>query len=240
MQQATCRPQDDETREFLASHSDMVLRTARRIQEGLPNRNAFDDMVQAGFIALWRLASHHLRFSAPEEFARLAAVRVRGAMLDCLREEDWAPRRLRAKAKEIERAITELSLGSEAQPTSAMIAQHLGLTLEEYQRTLEDVGLFHLVYWEDLNGMESDIREPASQFSILSQVEAAEWKARIATALKALPDRCRVAVSLYFYEELSMDEIARVMGFTSKGYASRLVNEGILRMRQFWRLETGD
>lgn len=224
---------------FLRQHLALVQRIAMRIQEGLPHRNALDDMIQAGMIVLWQVNMQGDILEEGEDFARRVSARIRGAMLDLLREEDWAPRRLRQKQRVLEKAAAEFVRKSQRAPTDAELALTLHWSLEDYHRHLVELGRACPFYLEDsLNRETSGLGDgsvsdqlPFQGDSLLDISSSAEWHQHLEQALKALPEKERTALALYYYEELTLEEVALVMGFKSKAYVLKLVNTATVKLR---------
>ncbi|MHB1705474.1 MAG: sigma-70 family RNA polymerase sigma factor [Acidithiobacillus sp.] len=222
---------DQETTLYLREMHPMILRIARRIQDGLPQANHFDDMVQAGVVAAWENRDHYLRWSRPDEFIRWLAVRVRGAMMDLLRDEDPLPRRLRAKARHVEHAMAACRTRLMRTPTDAELAEETGMTMDDLHRHFIDVGCAAPDYLGDYLG--SGNGEPVDEARLPPDLMAAkvEVQETLARAIADLPEQERTAISLYILEGLTLEEVGQVMGFAGKSQALRLVNAAIFSCR---------
>ncbi len=223
---------EQDTNAYLREYYPLILRLAQRIQDSLPTRNAYDDLVQAGMLAAWACADHHQRFAAPQEFVKLLAVRVRGAMLDLLREEDWAPRRLRKKNKELETGTARCIQRLQRYPSDQELAEAIGLSVQELHQHWAEIGRAAPLYIEDVLParveLVGDTGHPTHQ-----RAENDEAKTLLTEAIIALPEAERTAISLYILEELTLEEVAHVMGFKSKNTALKLVTQGIIKCRAF-------
>lgn len=217
----------------LRQYLPFVRRIALRIQDNLPNANAFDDLVQAGMIAVWQMVQQSSGWTdSSEEMARLS-VRARGAMLDCLREADWVPRRLRQKQREMEKNAAAFFAERQQMPTNAELAERLGWSLDEYHQHLVDMGRAAPFFLEDVVPThDSDVPE-AKAVSHSERVTAKEIREALSVGLMQLPEKERTALALYYYEELTLDEVANVMGFQSKSYVLKLVNGAVIKLRAY-------
>lgn len=209
----------------------MILRIAQRIQDGLPHGNHYDDMVQAGAQVAWEHHDHYLRGTAPDDFRRWLAVRMKGAMLDLLRDEDWMPRRLRQKNKKIEQAAAVCRSRLLRHPTDTEIAAEAGISLEELHQHFLDANRAAPACLDDY--METhEVRDDGAQL-VEELAGKAELKAVLVEAIEDLPEREKIALSLYILEDLTLEEVCAVMGFKSKNTATRLINSATFRCRVF-------
>lgn len=222
---------DWETTLYLREMHPMILRIAHRIQDGFPSGQHFDDMVQAGVVAAWESRDHHLRWSHPDEFVRWLAVRVRGAMMDILRDEDPLPRRLRAKVRHVERAMAVCRANLMRAPTDAELAEAAGLNVDELHQHFVDVGCAAPDYLEDYLGNGAgelvDGNAPPPDLSAAKT----ELREALTEAIAQLPEQEKTALSLYILEGLTLEEVGQVMGFAGKSNALRLVNAAIFSCR---------
>ena len=222
---------DQETAIYLREVHPMILRIARRIQDGLPSGQYFDDMVQAGVVAAWESRDHHLRLSCPDDFIRWLAVRIKGAMMDILRDEDPLPRRLRAKVRHVEHAMAVCRSRLMRTPTDAELAEESGLSIDDLQQHFIDVSCAAPDYLEDYLGNGNS--EPMDGSTPLPDLNTArmELQETLAEAIARLPEQERTALSLYILEGLTLEEVGQVMGFSGKSNALRLVNAAIFSCR---------
>jgi RNA polymerase sigma factor for flagellar operon FliA len=222
---------DQETALYLREMHPMILRIARRIQDGLPQDQHFDDMVQAGVVAAWESRDHYLRLSRPDEFIRWLAVRVRGAMMDILRDEDPLPRRLRAKVRHVERAMAICRARLMRSPTDVELAEEGGLTVDDLHQHFINVGCAAPDYLEDY--LVNGDGEPIDGAHLPPDMMAAKTEVQetLAHAIAELPEQERTAISLYILEGLTLEEVGQVMGFAGKSQALRLVNAAIFSCR---------
>ena len=207
----------------------MILRIAQRIQDRLPHNQYFDDMVQIGLQTAWLHRDHHLRLSRPEEFTRWLTVRAKGAMMDLLRDEDPLPRRLRAKSRQLEAAAAACRSRLMRPPTDQELAEEAGMTIDAVHQHFMDVGCAAPDYLDDY--VQSGEPLPIDQcFSDAGAVRS-ELQEVLSAAIDQLPSDEKTALSLYIFEELTLEEVSQVMGLSGKSSALRLVNAAIFSCR---------
>ncbi|MDO4681535.1 MAG: RNA polymerase sigma factor FliA [Lautropia sp.] len=213
----------------------MVRRVAVHMASRLPASIELDDLVQAGLIGLVDAVS---RFDPAQgvQFDTFAMQRVRGAMLDELRQADWMPRSVRKSQRSIEQAIhaVEQRLGRPA--TEREIAGEMDLSLEDYQRLLSSARGAQLLYLEDVaGGEESDDNRvehllPDEQPQPDQRLEDARFREALAAGIEALPEREKLMMSLYYTENLTLKEIGEVLGVT-ESRVSQLHSQAVARLR---------
>lgn len=208
---------------------------AKRIHERLPKHVPFDDLLHAGILGLID-AMNKYNPGKNVRFASYAKFRIRGAILDSLREMDWSPRELRRKARRIEEVVQKLQAELGHAPSELEIAQGMGLSLEQLQHLLDDIrgldiGSLQVQSLED--GKETDLSEtipgPPSQdplFLFLQQ----ERSCHLASAIAELPEREQQVLALYYQEELTMKEVGLVLG-VGESRVSQVHSMAITRLR---------
>lgn len=211
----------------------LVKRIAYHLMARLPASVQFDDLVQNGMIGLLdAMERYEDGFGA--QFETYATQRVRGAMLDGLRENDWLPRQLRRELRRIEGAINQLEHAYGRAPSERELADALGMSLEEYQKTLHEARGHQLVYFDDFAGEgDEDFLErhftdnDADPSNIL---EDRNTKEMLIQAIERLPERERLMMALYYEQELNLREIGEVMGVT-ESRVCQLHSQAIARLR---------
>lgn len=211
----------------------LVKRIAYHLMARLPPSVQFDDLVQNGMIGLLD-AIDRFQEGFGAQFETYATQRIRGAMLDGLRENDWLPRNLRRELRRIEAAINQLEHERGRVPSERELAEALGMSLADYQKTLQDARGHQLVYFDDLAGDgEEDFLErhltdnAADPASIL---EDRGVKALLVAAIGGLPDREKLMMALYYEQDLNLREIGEVMGVT-ESRVCQLHSQAIARLR---------
>ena len=220
--------------ELVVEHLPLVRLIARRIHERLPQHVLVEDLYSAGVVGLID-ASRKFDPSKDAKFSTYAQFRIRGAILDNLRSLDWAPRELRLKGRAIEEAIQRLTARLERSPDEAEIAKELGTGLADYHSLLGElkrleIGSLHEQRWKDSDEEELAYLPSAPEDDPLFRCLAGEMQQRLIDAIDALPERERLVLTLYYYEELTMKEIALALNVAASR-ASQLHASAVLHLR---------
>jgi RNA polymerase sigma factor FliA len=205
-----------EQEQVIIEHLPIVRFIARRIHERLPSHVPIDDLYSAGVLGLLDAFG---RFDSSKQvlFRTYAQFRIRGAILDSLRTLDWSPRELRRKGRAVELAIERLLAQLHRSPTDVEIAQKLNISLAAYQHLLGElkgleIGSLHAERSENSDEEELNLiagrPEDDPQFRYLD----GELRHRLITAINDLPERERLVMNLYYYEETTMKEIGLILG----------------------------
>jgi len=207
---------------------------ARKIHERLPETICFDDLISAGVIGLIN-AVDHFDPSQNVKLKTYAEFRIRGAILDSLREIDWAPRMRRRQARDIEAAISRAEQRAGRIPEESEIAAELGLTVDEYRQRLTGIEGINIGEMEYL-GTEREApvmlryKAVSEEESPAVALERTELEKLIASSIDRMPKSEKTVLSLYFFEELTLREIAEVMG-VHLSRVSQIKSQAILRLR---------
>lgn len=193
-----------------------VKTIARRIHDRLPPHVPLDDLVQAGIVGLMD-AVHKFDPRKNVPLPAYAKFRIRGAILDSLRELDWSPRELRRKSRRIEDAHRKLSAGLGRPATDEEVAAELGVTLDQFQQLLGELRGLQLGSLDEPAGEDGPADwAPAAGTEPFADPFAAcfdgEMKELLADAIAGLPPREQQVLSLYYFEELTMKEVGAVLG----------------------------
>jgi RNA polymerase sigma factor for flagellar operon FliA len=172
------------------------------------------------------------------KFETYAIARIKGAIIDELRAMDWVPRSVRSRAREIERAIAQLEAKLGRAPTDEEIADKVGITVEELEDSLTDIARSSIAALDELwtvsDGGDQvaliDTVEDAEAPDPQSSLSQTEQREAIADAIARLPEREKLVVTLYYYEELTLREIGEVLGVT-ESRVSQLHTKAILRLK---------
>lgn len=202
--------------ELLVQHLSTVRQIARRIHGRLPQHVELEELVSAGLLGLVDAAN---KFDGERQvqFNLYAQFRIRGAILDSLRNGDWSPRELRRKGRDMAEAIRILSAQLGRTPNDEEVAEQMGLNLREYQvvtgelRGLE-VGSLNLERTEEVGDEELVyVAAPASENPLLRCMEG-QTREQLTAAIETLPERERLVLTLYYFEELTLREIGLTLG----------------------------
>jgi RNA polymerase sigma factor for flagellar operon FliA len=200
----------------------------------LPANVEVDDLIQVGMIGLTDALS---RFDTGQgvQFETFATQRIRGAMLDELRGNDYLSRGTRKQARGIESAVHKLEQKLGRAPSEAEIAHEMGVTLVEYQELLGKVRGTQLVYLEDMSGDEGDEdyleRHVADEgLNPLSMLQDHRMRQALVDAIKNLPEREQYVMSMYYEHDMNLKEIAAVLKVT-ESRVCQLHSQSIARLR---------
>jgi RNA polymerase sigma factor for flagellar operon FliA len=236
---------DDKARERLVvAYSPLVKFIAGRMASGLPSHVEESDLISYGLLGLIGAIE---RFDMEREikFETFAVARVKGAIIDELRSLDWVPRSVRARARQVEKAHATLEAKLQRSPTDEEMADKLEMTVEEFQGVLLEIANSSVLALDDLWTFADP--EGGSQVSILdtiqdpaavdpeSEAAASELKDRLADAIESLPERERLVIALYYYENLTLREIGEVLGVT-ESRVSQLHTKAVIGLRSRFTL----
>lgn len=202
---------------LVAQYAPLVKHVAGRIAMFLPPHLEVDDLIGDGVIGLLE-AIKKFEPGRNVQFKTYATARIRGAILDGLRRLDWAPRRLRRQARNVERRMNELCQMNSRLPTPAELAQSLDLPVEELEELMAEINGSFVVSLDDLVHMTEDasfllgdtLADPGP--AIVDEVQHHERASVLAEAVDRLGERERTAISLFYFEGLTNKEVAEVMG----------------------------
>lgn len=221
--------------EMIEKYLPLVHQVVNRIAKGLPAHLSREDLVSMGTIGLIGAIE---RFE-PEKgvkFETFATWRIRGAVLDGLREMDWMPRQVRQWAKEIERSYAEVESQKSDSATDEEVAAYMGITPEEFRKRIGQISMGSVAYLEEAfyaagqdQAFYDIVADPAAEDPV-SHVTREELKSLLEQTINRLPEKEKLVVALYYYEELSVKEIAEIMEVTSSR-VSQLHTKAIYRLR---------
>jgi RNA polymerase sigma factor FliA len=218
----------------LLEHLPTVRYLARRIHERLPQHVELDDLISAGVVGLidaFTKFDHTKRV----QFKSYAQFRIRGAILDSLRTLDWSPRELRRKGRTVEEAMRTLTQRFGRAPMEHEVASEMGLELHEYQLLLGnlkglEIGSLHMERSEDSGDEELSYVPGPVEDDPLFRCLKGEMKQRLVDAIDGLPEKERLVLTLYYYEELTMKEIGATLGVV-ESRVSQIHSSAVLRLR---------
>lgn len=211
---------------LVARHAELVKRIAYHLAGRLPPSVEVNDLIQAGMVGLLE-ASANFASDRGASFETYAGIRIRGAMIDALRKQDWAPRSVHRRAREAASAIREIEgrAGREARDTE--IAEAMGVSIEDYHRVLQDSLACQLTSMDDSNdAVEIADREADPQ----REAESGALRLAMAEAIAGLPERERLVMSLYYDDELNLKEVGAVLGI-SESRVCQLHGQALARLR---------
>jgi RNA polymerase sigma factor FliA len=239
---------DSHARERLVlAYSPLVKYVAGRMASGLPAHVEEADLISYGLLGL---ISAIERFDPAREikFETFAVTRIKGSIIDELRSLDWVPRSVRAKAREIEKVNAQLEHELQRAPSDQEMAEKLGVTLEEFQDTLNRISNSSVVALDELWTVSDASGDQVSLLDTIQdpqaldpaqEMDATEMKDRLADAIARLPEREKLVVALYYYENLTLREIGEVLGVT-ESRVSQLHTKAVLRLKSRLQAEASE
>jgi RNA polymerase sigma factor for flagellar operon FliA len=211
----------------------LVKRVAYHLMARLPANVQFEDLVQNGMLGLLD-AMERFEDGFGAQFETYATQRVRGAMLDGLRANDWLPRNMRRELRRIERAINQLEHAHGRAPSEQELADTLEMSLVDYQKLLQEARGHQLVYYEDFSGEgDEDFLErhfTDADGDPASILEDKDIRENLVRAIARLPEREKLMMALYYEQDLNLREIGEVMGVT-ESRVCQLHSQAIARLR---------
>ncbi|MDQ3609679.1 MAG: RNA polymerase sigma factor WhiG [Actinomycetota bacterium] len=241
------RQGDQRAREqLIVAYSPLVKYVAGRLASGLPAHVEEADLVSYGLLGLMNAVE---RFELEREikFETYAITRIRGAIIDELRSQDWVPRSVRSRAREIERANAKLENHLQRAPTDEEMAAALDISVEEFQESLLAISTSTIAALDELWTVSDASGDQVSLLDTLHDpgapdpsqaVDESELKDRVADAIARLPEREKLVVALYYYENLTLREIGEVLGVT-ESRVSQLHTKAVLRLRSRMSSDNG-
>ncbi|HJV88474.1 MAG TPA: RNA polymerase sigma factor FliA [Noviherbaspirillum sp.] len=219
---------------LLEAHVPLVKKLAHQMKAKLPPSVEVDDLIQAGMIGLLDAIGRYEETHGAQ-FETYAVQRIRGAMLDELRNSDWLPRGIRQNMRKIEEAMNKLAQRLGRTPKETEIAKELKVSLEEYQEMLSEGSGHQLVYYEDFHDKDENehfldrycVDEASDPLKALMNTG---FRQAVIRAIEALPEREKILMGLYYEQEMNLKEIGAVMG-VSESRVCQLHSQAIARMR---------
>jgi RNA polymerase sigma factor for flagellar operon FliA len=212
----------ESARERLILHyAPLVKYVASRVATGLPASVDQADLVSYGMFGLID-ALEKFDLGRGNKFETYAIPRIKGAIIDELRAMDWVPRSVRFKAREIEKAYSDLESIHKRAPTETEVAARLGVTLRELHEVINQISFVQVVQLDEILSVGSDRGEQVSLLDTLadrgtdptSSLEGQETRGMLAAAINSLSEREKIVVTLYYFEGLTLAEIGEILSLT--------------------------
>jgi RNA polymerase sigma factor FliA len=224
--------------QIVLEHAPLIRYIVNRIAVRLPSHIDLDDLHNTGVIGLMDAIEKY----DPDKnckFKTYAEFRIKGAILDQLRSLDWVPRSVRQKSRRLERAYGEVEQRLGRQASEEEVADSLGLQIDKFHELMNQVRGISLVNLEEIrgNGQDgdrtgsfADIIEDVTSENPFASFKLAEMKQLIADTIGGLPEKERLVISLYYYEDLNMKEIGNILGIT-ESRVCQIHTKSVLRLR---------
>ncbi len=219
--------------QFITEFTPLVKRIAYHMMTRLPASVQVDDLIQAGMIGLLD-AINRYEGTYGRQFESYAAQRIRGSILDELREADWLPRSIRKKMRRIESAVNTLEQRNGCAPSEQELAIELNMSLDEYHETLQSARGAQLIYYEDF---QQEDEEPFldrllvdSGSDPLNALLDDNLRSTLIGAIDNLPPREKMVMGMHYEQEMNLREIGEVLG-VSESRVCQLHTQAIIRLR---------
>ena len=211
---------------LVTRHAELVKRIAYHLAGRLPPSVDVADLIQAGMLGLLEAASNYAA-NRGASFETYAGIRIRGAMIDALRKLDWAPRSVHRKARAVAAAMREIEKETGRDAKDSEIASKMGVGLEEYHSIVQDAATCRLASLDDATATATAPDDNADPFR---EVADEGFRASLAQAIDALPEREKLVMSLYYTEGLNLKEIGAVLKVT-ESRVCQLHGQALVRLK---------
>jgi len=221
---------------LIEQYAPLVKYIAQKISLRLPANIDIDDLLSAGVIGLMDAVKKYDP-SRDNKFKTYAEFRIRGAILDELRAQDWIPRSMREKAKRVERAVQKLEQALGRAPKEQEVSRKLNMELDEFRTLLNQCKSISLISLDEVgsfaNGDKKSLLallDSGDGFNPLLRLSGQELKDRLSKYIQELPEKQRIVLSLYYFEELNLKEIGQILEVT-ESRVSQLHTQAVIRLR---------
>ncbi|MDL2232213.1 FliA/WhiG family RNA polymerase sigma factor [Ruminococcaceae bacterium OttesenSCG-928-L11] len=222
--------------DIVMHYSQLVKCIALRMRGTYKNYAQLDDVVNQGIIALIDAVEKY-DVSRNIKFETFASIKVKGAIIDYIRAQDWIPRRLRKLSRDLETANNKLCTELGRQPTHQELAKEMNLSLNQLDRVMEQTYSFNLlsyeeVVWQKMSSVGGDeFATDSTEESPERKLMEDELRQQLAASIDALNERERTVISLYYYEKLKLKEIAGILG-VSESRVCQIHSAAIVKMKR--------
>jgi RNA polymerase sigma factor for flagellar operon FliA len=221
---------------LIVEYSPLIKFIAQKIAVRLPSNIELDDLISAGVIGLMDAIDKYDP-NRDNKFKTYAEFRIRGAILDELRSQDWVPRSIRDKAKLVEKTMVQLEADLGRSPTDEEVAAALKVSIDEFHDLVNQVRPVSLLSIDDQQTFSNvdkksilNLLEGCKLNNPFNQLNIKKVKDQVAQAIEELPERQRLVLSLYYYEDLNLKEIGKVLRVT-ESRVSQLHAQAVVRLR---------
>lgn len=216
--------------DLIERYAYLVKRIAYHIIGRLPPSVAVDDLIQAGMIGLLDASGQYNPIQGAS-FETYASIRIRGAMLDELRRNDWAPKSLHRRTRDLTAAVQRIEGATGNAADDQTIADELGITLDEYFQLLQESSSNRMVSYEEMGELAGDRYQQADQEALPpEQLQQQEFRQQLAETIRELPERERVVLALYYEREINLREIGEVLN-VSESRVSQILSKAHSMLR---------
>ena len=222
-------------KQLIIDYSPLIRFIAQRIVVKLPSNIDIDDLVSSGIIGLMD-AINKYDPTRDNKFRTYAEFRIRGAILDELRSQDWVPRSVRDKAKKVEKSYLKLEQNRGRAVTEREVSKDMGMTLEQYHRMISKVRTVMLVSIDEVSTSGNlgrnalDYNGEYGSASPFAHLKIKHLKQTLVDNIEALPERQKLVLSLYYYEQLNLKEIGKILNVT-ESRVSQIHTQAVSKLR---------
>ena len=216
---------------LIEQHAPLVKRIAYHLIAKLPHTIDVDDLIQEGMIGLLN-ASHNYSSEHGASFDTYAGIRIRGAMLDEIRRNNWTPRSVHKKAREIAAAMQEIEQREGRNAQDNEVAKAIGISTSKYQQQLQSASGHQLFSLDELTDHDEISANPITKTEVEPEqsLQKNNFQQALSDAIQTLPERERVMMGLYYNEELNLKEIGEILN-VSESRVSQIHSQTIIRLR---------
>ncbi|MFV1983289.1 MAG: RNA polymerase sigma factor FliA [Thiohalomonadales bacterium] len=216
---------------LVEKHAPLVKRIAYHLSARLPPSVIVDDLIQAGMMGLLDSARNY-DVTQGASFETYATIRVRGSMLDELRRNDWAPKSVHKKARDLAKAMQTIESSTGRDARDHEIAKMMDITIQEYHQILQDANTCRVLNFDEFGISDefSNMTEDTKNCGPMEGLQKEELQSVLSEAITTLPERERLIISLYYDVELNLREVGTILG-VSESRVSQLLSQSHLRLR---------
>ncbi|TJY62838.1 RNA polymerase sigma factor FliA [Sinimarinibacterium sp. CAU 1509] len=216
--------------DLIKRHADLVKRIAHHLAARLPSSVDVDDLIQAGVIGLLEAARHYSG-DRGASFETYAGIRIRGAMLDELRQTDWAPRSVHRRLREVSETIRKIEQETGREARESEVAERMEISLGEYREIVQDAARCQVLSL-DAGGDNGDetLDAPDDAAGPVEHLQHDEFQQVLASEIDTLPERERLVLSMYYDDELNLREIGAVLN-VSESRVCQIHGQALTRLR---------
>jgi len=239
LKKAYKRQEADEREKVIAEFLPIIKHLAFKVSRGFDDEGVTEDLISSGVLGLLE-AMEKFDPARGIKLNTYAYLRIRGAMIDELRKRDWFPRSARTKAKKLEEVIRKLESRLGRYPSEEEVARELKIDLEDYLEMLKDFGSLSILSIEDISEISGVERDGLIRYvmedgaSPEKCAEMRELESLLANELERLPEKQKLVLSLYYYEDLNMKEIAEILSIT-EARVSQIHSQAVLSLRTYMK-----
>ena len=227
---AYAESQRESLNEVIEDYLPLVKKIALHLIARLPEHIELDDLLQVGLLGLLQ-AKESYDASQGASFGTYASFRIKGAMLDEIRRNDWAPRSVQQKIKDVAAAIRELEARHGRPVSDSEIAAHMGLSIDEYHAVSRELACSRLLPIDEFEqGGESGLADATGGFDPLERLQDEGFRQSLLEAIQTLPEKEMLMMSLYYSEGLNLKEVGEVLG-VSESRVSQIHGQAMARLR---------